>query len=130
MTLKVSKALTDARLIGALDTFRVYGGEYGEPMTADDPATGRLLVEFLECRIEWNPFGSSFEKSSNGPWQSVAIDDGEALYFRFFSTAKPELSIQGAVSMDAWGDLLMNNTALRTGMPQFIDRVSIKEVVK
>ena len=130
MTLKVSKALTDNRLIGALDTFRIYSDELGAPASADDPATGRLLVEFLGCRLEWNPFSSSFEKGRNDPWQSVAIDDGEALYFRFSSSEKPELSIQGAVSMDAWGDLLMNNTALRTGMPQFIDRVSIKEVVK
>ena len=130
MTLKASKALTDERLIGALDTFRIYSGELGAPASADDPATGRLLVEFLKCHLEWNPLNSSFEKSRDDPWQSVAIDDGEALYFRFFSTAKPEISIQGAVSMDAWGDLLMNNTALRTGMPQFIDRVSIKEVVK
>ena len=130
MTLKVSKALTDARLIGALDTFRVYSGEHGEPMTADDPATGRLLVEFLECRIEWNPFGSSFEKSSNGPWQSVAIDNGGARYFRFFSTAKPELSIQGTVDMGARGDLIVTNTALSTGMPQFIDLFFIKEAIR
>ena len=54
MTLKVSKALTDNRLIGALDTFRIYSGELGAPASADDPATGRLLVEFFEMpsRVE------------------------------------------------------------------------------
>ena len=130
MTLKVSKALTNNRLIGALDTFCIYSDECGAPMTADDPITGQLLVEFLKCHLEWNPFNSSFEKSSDNPWQSVAIDDGEARYFRFSSSEKPELSIQGTVSMGAWGDLVMNNTALRTGMPQFIDRVSIKQVIK
>ena len=126
MTLKISKALVDNRLIGALDTFRVYSGERGAPASADDPTTGRLLVEFLECRLEWNPFNSSFEKSSNGPWQSVVIDNGRALYFRFCSTAKPELSIQGTVDVGTWGDLFLTNTALRTGMPQFIDHFSIK----
>lgn len=126
MTLKVSKALTDNRLIGALDTFRIYSDELGAPASADDPETGRLLVEFLKCHLEWSSPTSSFEKSRNDPWQSVAIDNGQARYFRFSSAAKPELSIQGIVDMDPWGDLVYNNTDLRTGMPQSIDYFSIK----
>lgn len=124
MTLKPSNALIDKRLIGELDTFRIYSDERKE-LAADDPITG-LLVEFLECRLEWNPFNSSFEKSSDSPWESAAIDDGQARYFRFSSAAKPEISIQGTVTMDARGDLVMRNTALRTGMLQVIDRFSIK----
>ena len=130
MTLKISKALIDNRLIGALDTFRVYSGERGAPASADDPTTGRMLVEFLGCHLEWNSFTSSFEKRSNAPWRSVAIADGQALYFRFSSAAKPEISIQGTVDMGAWGDLFMNNTDLRAGMPQCIDRVFIKQVIE
>lgn len=124
MTLKASKALTDKRLIGALDTFCIYSDEKKE-LAADDPITG-LLVEFLGCRLEWNPFSSSFEKSSDGPWQSVAINNGQARYFRFSSAAKPELSIQGIVDMDLRGDLVLRNTALRAGMIQCIDYFSIK----
>ena len=126
MTLKTSKALTDNRLICALDTLRIYSGYNTSPSTADDPPTGHLLVEFLGCRLEWNPFNSSFEKGSDDPWQSVAVDDGRARYFRFSSTANPTILIQGTVTENYGGDLVVNHVDWTTGMVQTIDHFSIK----
>lgn len=131
MTLRVSTGLRNA-ILGTDDLKATFEGTAGfsiniysgtRPASADDAATGTLLVSLTGLHFEASPVAGAIEKAVAETWSANAAATGTAGYFRIFhaddtpttsSTAYPRLD--GTISTSG-ADMNLQSTSITSGAP-------------